>query len=168
MEKIIISLIMLITIPAISFAQDKEIKNRKKIRAERLEEKIEETRSLVENQEFLFTPTHAIPMGGGSIQLDFSFDVELKNDTVTSYLPFYGVAYHVDYGGRNSAFDFILPVENIQIKKVKNGYQIIFDVVNRQDHISFIFNISEPGYATLNIISTNRQVMSYYGSIKAP
>jgi hypothetical protein len=78
------------------------------------------------------------------------------------------VAYHVDYGGRNSAFDFIQPVENIQIKKVKNGYQIIFDVVNRQDHISFIFNISEPGYATLNIISTNRQVMSYYGSIKAP
>ena len=168
MKQIIILLILLITLPAQSFAQDKEIKNRKKIRKERLKEKIEETKFLVENKEFLFTPTHAIPMSGGSIQLDFSFDVELKNDTVTSYLPFYGVAYHVDYGGRNSAFDFTQPVEKIQIKNTKNGYQVIFDVINRQDHISFIFNISEPGYATLNIISTNRQVMSYYGSIKAP
>ena len=168
LKKLFFLITMLISFAAISNAQEVEAKSRKEIREERQQKRLEEIKELIENKNFVFKATHALPMGGGSIQLDYSFDAELKNDTIVSYLPFFGVAYHVDYGGRNSAFDFTLPVENMEINRVKQGYRVSFDVQNKMDHLNFNFNISAPGYATLNIISTNRQAISYYGSIEAP
>lgn len=167
LKKLFILSLLLISFAGISPAQERE-KSRKEVRAERQQKRIDEVLELIEKGNFVFKATHALPMGGGSIQLDFSYDAELKNDTLASYLPFFGVAYRVDYGGRNSAFDFTLPVENLEIKKDKDGYRVSFDVQNKMDHLNYNFYISKPGYATLNIISTNRQAISYYGSIEAP
>jgi hypothetical protein len=91
------------------FAQE-PAKSRKERREERQEKRMEEVKNLIENKTFVFIPTHAMPLGGGSIHLSYSFEAEVKGDSVFSYLPFYGVAYHVEYGGRNSAFDFSLPI----------------------------------------------------------
>ena len=167
LKKLFVLSLLLISFAGMSAAQERE-KSRKEVRAERQQKRIDEVQELIEKGNFVFKATHALPMGGGSIQLDFSYDAELKNDTLASYLPFFGVAYRVDYGGRNSAFDFTLPVENLEIKKDKDGYRVSFDVQNKMDHLNYNFYISKPGYATLNIISTNRQAISYYGSIEAP
>ncbi len=48
------------------------------------------------------------------------------------------------------------------------GYQVNLEVKNKMDYISFMFQISELGYATLNITSTNRQAISFYGKIEKP
>ena len=148
--------------------QDLKNKSRKEIRAERQAKKTEEIKKLLDNRTFVFKATHALPMGGGSIQLDYSFDAKIKNDTIHSYLPFYGVAYRVDYGAKNSGLNFTKKFENYKMEKNRNGYLINFDVKNKMDFLNFTFHISEPGYATLNVISTNRQAISYYGYIEAP
>ncbi|MDD4107884.1 MAG: DUF4251 domain-containing protein, partial [Prolixibacteraceae bacterium] len=148
--------------------QEQKTKNRKQVRKERQTEKIKEIQQLLDNKTFIFKATHALPMGGGSIQLDYSFDAEVKNDTIDSYLPFFGVAYRVDYGGRDSGFNFTEAIENYKSEKSKNGYLINFDVKNKMDYLNFTFHISKPGYATLNIISTNRQAISYYGYLETP
>jgi hypothetical protein len=168
MKKLIYLTLLLLSFAVISHAQEVETKSRKELREERQQKRIKEVKELIENKSFVFKATHALPMAGASIPLDFSFDAELKNDTLISYLPFFGVAYSVDYGGRDAAFDFTLPVENIEIKETDNGFQVKFDVKKKTDYMNFIFNISDPGYATLKILSTNRQAISYYGSIEAP
>jgi hypothetical protein len=83
-------------------------------------------------------------------------------------LPFYGVAYHVEYGGRNSAFDFSLPLEKYEMEEDEKGYRISLEVKNKMDYITYSFQISELGYSTLNVTSTNRQAISYYGRIEKP
>jgi hypothetical protein len=168
MKKIIFISALLITSFFISDAQGQDQKSRKEIRKERETKKIEEVRNLIMDSTFVFNATHAMPLGGGSIHLNYSFDAEINKDTIVSYLPFYGVAYRPDYGGRNSAFDFIQPIENYKLEKDKNGYMVTFEVKNKMDHLDFTFRISELGYANLNIISTNRQAMSFYGIIEAP
>ena len=127
---------------------------------------MEEVKNLLESREYMFNATHAMPMGGGSIYLNYSYDVEIKGDTVTSYLPFYGEAYRLDYGGRDAAFDFTEPVEEYTFRKEKNGYKVEFDIDKGMDRINYNFHISELGYATLHVISTNRQAISYYGRIE--
>ncbi|MBW6533826.1 MAG: DUF4251 domain-containing protein [Mariniphaga sp.] len=149
------------------FAQE-PAKSRKERREERQEKRKEEVKNLVENKTFVFIPTHAMPLGGGSIQLSYTFEAEVRGDSVFSYLPFYGVAYHVDYGGRNSAFDFSHPIENYEMESDGNGYRIKLEVKNKMDYITYSFFISELGYSTLNVTSTNRQAISYYGSIQKP
>ena len=163
--------IILTTFLAFSFlisvnAQEQQ-KTRKERRAEKQEERMEKVKNLLESREYLFNATHAMPMGGGSIYLNYSYDVEIKNDTVTSYLPFYGEAYRLEYGGRDAAFDFTEPAEEYTFEKEKNGYKVEFDINKGMDRLNYNFHISELGYATLNVISTNRQAISYYGRIEA-
>jgi len=168
MKKIILISALLIAAFFISNSQEPEKKSRKNSRENRQSERIKEIKELIKERTFVFNATHAMPLGGGSIHLNYSYDAKISNDTINSYLPFYGVAYHSEYGGRESAFDFTRPLENYEMEKDKNGYKITFEVKNKMDHLDFTFHISDMGYATLNIISTNRQAMSYYGTIEAP
>ena len=149
------------------FAQE-PAKSRKERRAERQEKRMEEVKSMIKDKSFAFVPSHAMPLGGGSIQLSYSFEAEIKGDSIFSYLPFYGVAYRVEYGGRNSAFDFSLPLENYEMEENENGYHIKLEVKNKMDYITYSFHISELGYSTLNVTSTNRQAISFYGRFEKP
>jgi hypothetical protein len=167
MKRIIFISGLLIAAFLISNGQEQDKKSRKEIRKEREAERIEQVRNLLEKKTFVFNATHAMPLGGGSIHLNYTFDAKIDKDTIVSYLPFYGVAYHAEYGGRNSAFDFTQPIENYKLEKDNDGYRITFEAKNKMDHLDFTFYVSELGYATLNIISTNRQAMSYYGTIAA-
>jgi len=138
-------------------------KSRKEIRAEKEAKKKAEIKKLMDSDDFIFQATHALPLGGGSIFLNHDYDVHLKKDSVFSYLPFYGVAYHIEYGGRNSGFIFEEPVEDFSKEFDKNNYLVKFKVDHGNDNVVFTFHITELGYATLNINSTNRQSISYYG-----
>ncbi|NQU54524.1 MAG: DUF4251 domain-containing protein [Bacteroidetes bacterium] len=148
------------------YAQDSEKKNRKELKAEKKAQRIEEINNLLKIKTFVFNATNAQPMSGGSIPLNYFFNAEINGDSIKSYLPFYGVAYHVEYGSRTSPFDFELPISNYLFEQDKKGYHIKFEVKNKMDVINFAFHISDLGYASLNITSTNRQVMSFYGTIE--
>ncbi len=62
--------------------------SRSERRAEREENRIREVQEMLLNKSFVFIPTHAMPLGGGSIHLSYSFDAEIKGDSISSYLPF--------------------------------------------------------------------------------
>ena len=167
MKNIIFTTFLILAITISAFAQQEQL-SRKERRELKQEQKREEINNLLENRTFIFVPTHAMPLGGGNIYLNHSFDAEVKGDTLISYLPFYGVAYRVEYGARNSAFDFTQPIQEFNLEKDNNGYRINFDVKNKMDYLTYNFQISELGFATLNITSTNRQAISFYGRIEPP
>ena len=146
-------------------AQDTAKKSRKERKAEKEAKKIEKIKHLINSKTFVFDATHVMPMGGGTKYLNYDYDVKIEKDTVDSYLPFYGVAYYTDYNPTHSAFDFKKPVEEYKMEKEKDGYMIDIATRNGMDHINYTFHISELGFATLHVTSTNRQSISYYGTI---
>ncbi len=166
MKKIFFLSFFLIVVLSITANAQNEKKSRKELREERQEQKRQEIKQLLTDTTFVFAATHAMPMGGGSIYLNYSYDIQVESDTVISYLPFYGVAYNVDYGARKSAFDFTQPLENYKMEQEDDGYLITFEVKNRMDNLNFSLHVSELGYTTLNLISVNRQAISYYGRIE--
>ena len=147
MKNIIFTMILLFSFFTVN-AQDSG-KSRKERKAEKEAKKAEQIKNLLENETFVFNATHVIPMGGGSKYLNYDYDVEVKGDTINSYLPFYGIAYHVDYGSTNLAFDFEKPIEKYKMEKEKNGYLVELKHKNGMDHVNFTFHISELGYTTL-------------------
>ena len=123
MKQIILTTFLLFSVLTYTGAQEPQ-KTRKERRAEKQEQKMNEVKNLLESKEFVFNATHALPMGGGSVYLNYSYDVEVKNDTVDSYLPFYGVAYRLDYGGRDAGFNFTKPAEEYTFEKEEKGYRV--------------------------------------------
>lgn len=149
-----------------AFSQTSDNLSRKERRIQKEQIRKTEVKNQLENKNFIFEATHANPLSGNTLYLTSSYDVHVKADSVFSYLPFFGVAYHVDYGGRNSAFEFNLPIEDYQFEVSEKGYVIKFKAKNKLDLVEFHFTISELGYSTLQINSTHRQNISYYGEIK--
>jgi len=161
--------VMLLVIPFLTMqAQNSSSKNQKESKKEKRTKRQNEVKQMLKDRNFVYHPTQANPMSGSTVQLDFSFSAKVQGDTLNSYMPYYGRAYSVEYGSQKGPFDFTLPIKDYTFKKDKNGFMVKFEVKNGQDNIKYNFNISENGYASLTVTSTNRQSISYYGTIEKP
>ena len=147
-------------------AQETAKKSKKELKAEKKAQQIEETKTLVESQTFVFRATNANPMKGRTVNLTSEYDVKVNKDSIFSYLPYYGVAYSASYGGTDSPMIFDKPLENYKMEKTKNGYLVKVSAKNGNDRLEFNFHISETGFTSLNVSSLNRQSISYNGNLE--
>jgi hypothetical protein len=146
-------------------AQETEKKSKKELKAEKEAKQIEETKALVESKMFVFDARTVNPMKGSSKTLTSEYDVRITKDSIYSHLPYFGVAYTASYGGTDSPMSFDKPFDTVNMEKTKKGYTVEVDVRNGNDKLDFSFYISENGSTTLNVSSTNRQSISYFGDI---
>jgi hypothetical protein len=106
------------------------------------------------------------PMRGRTVNLTTDYDVKITQDSIYSYLPFFGVAYSVNYGSMDSPMIFSEPFETIDFENTKNGYLVKVAVKNMNDRLEYSFHISVTGSTNLNVSSLNRQSISYNGNIE--
>ncbi len=147
-------------------AQEPDKITKKEAKAKILSEEKEIVKNHIENKSFVFDARTAFSATAGNFNVSYPYNVRLANDSVYSYLPYYGRAYKADYGSTESPMVFNLPVKEIEISKTrKKGYQVDVKVEKGMDNILFSFNISETGSATLTVNSSDRQAITYYGEI---
>ncbi|MGY3211499.1 DUF4251 domain-containing protein [Mucilaginibacter sp. HD30] len=111
-------------------------------------------------------------MGGGSVTLTSTYDLTLSNDTLTAFLPYYGVAYTAPLnpteGGiklKTTKFDYKVT------EKKKGSMEIVFKPLDLQqrapaDVQRMILTVSAGGYANLQITLLNRQPISFSGTLE--
>ena len=148
------------------FAQEtskKDAKEKKKT------EKENQVKALVNSGSFVFIADRAMPQGGRTVDLiSYQAYVKFQPDLIESSLPYFGRAYSgVAYGG-DSGLEFEGKPENYNLGDGKKNVKIINTSV-KGDHDSFNINltITPSGYATLNVLSNNRNSITYTGIIKA-
>ena len=78
-------LVMLAGIPTLSAQTKKEKKEQKK----------EAVKQLIVSEDYKIDVNTAMPMRGRSIPLTSQYSLQIRNDSVFSYLPYYGRAYSV-------------------------------------------------------------------------
>lgn len=162
MKKIITILFLgLITLYGVQAQED-----RREQRKLREKEKVAEIAKLIQEQNFRFLAQFAYPMGGGSIHLTSEYTLDLENNKVTSWLPFYGRAYHVEYGGRDGGIKFSEEARAIELTRGKRGVQsFIMEVKAPKDIYRLNLSITPAGFATLDVSSNNRQSIRFSGII---
>ena len=161
--------ILIIGILVLAFAtanaQETKKQTRKEKKAAREAMLIEQTKTVLENKVYVFSATQVLPTGMRSKTLTSSYDVQIKNDTIICYLPYFGKAHTAAYGSSQSPMDFTQPIEDYKFEKTKKGYEVKFEASNNNDRLSFFFQIADTGSASLNVNSTSRSSISYYGDI---
>lgn len=147
-------------------AQETNRKSRKALKAEKRAQQIAEIKSLINSNAFVFEAINVNPLTGGTINLTSNYDVKIQNDSLFSYLPYYGRAYMAAYGGE-SPMIFDLPIEVYSVEPAKKGFYVIkASVKKKMDNIEFNFYVAETGSTSLTVISNNRQSISYHGRIE--
>jgi len=166
-KKILLAFMMFIFILASGFTQEGSRK------AKRKSDKIEHENQigqLINSREFDFIATRALPQDGGSVDLTTNSNfIKFHPDCVVSYMPFYGRAYHVDYGGDGGIKFDAKPKEfKVTTRNRGKGYAITISVPVSRDCFQLNLIVSPDGSATLTISSNDRSTITYFGDIVKP
>lgn len=111
-----------------------------------------------------------LPAGAGQQlrQLSPGYFVSVTKDSLRVHLPFYGRSHQAEMDLTKSGINFETTNFKYSYETTRKGYYIATIDVNGQNSASKLtLNISQSGYATLQVQSTHRDPMSFYGQIDA-
>lgn len=115
---------------------------------------------------YVFNAQTATPMSGRVIQLTYGYDVKLRNDTLKVYLPYFGRAFSAPLDPSKGGIQFTSTrFTYAATPRRKGGWDIKIAPSDAGDVRSLAFTVSENGYTTLQVISNNRQPISFYGVV---
>ena len=145
MKKQILMLLLalLVGLPTLSAQSKKEKKEQKK----------EAVKELIVSENYKIDVNTAMPMRGRSIPLTSLYSLEIRNDSVISYLPYYGRAYSIPYGGGNG-LNFKAPLKEYNMKLDKKGNKFDFRV-----------KVYSNGSTSIDVNMQNRQSISFQGEL---
>ena len=105
------------------------------------------------------------PVGGGSRNLTTNYTLEIRNDSVFSYLPYFGVAYNAPYGGGKS-LNFNASITGYTTRALKKGkIQIDFKTRSDEDNYEYRLTIFPDGSTSIHVQPMNKQSISFTGEM---
>jgi hypothetical protein len=124
-------------------------------------------KNLLTGKNFIFKAQSAWPLQGTVVQLTPGFDMRVLNDSINTYLPYFGRSYQASYGSANSGINFTTTRFDYKLKeKSKGGWELTIKPSDAKDINQLSYSISKNGYATLQVTSNSRQAISFYGVIE--
>ena len=111
---------------------------------------------MIENGRFTIKVDRALPMGGRTVNLTTPYSLEMRGDSAISYLPYFGRAYSLPYGG-GDGMRFEESITDYQSTFDKKGTaRIKFVARTKEDTSVSICKYFQNGSA---IISRNRRLI---------
>jgi hypothetical protein len=128
---------------------------------------VEEIGNMINTRRFSFVAERVNPLRGSSRILTDYYDVTVKPDTVICYLPYFGRAYQAPIDPSKGGLDFksYQFSYNVTLKN-KDEWQVYINPKDQPDVQQLYFQVFGNGTATLNVVNTNRDPISFYGHIK--
>jgi len=106
------------------------------------------------------------PMKGLGKNLTSGWSLEVKNDSLFSYLPYMGRAYNVPFGG-GKGLNFNAPIKGYRDGNwQKSLRKIDFSVTNEEDTYHYTIEVYENGNATVNVVARERDAIMFSGVMK--
>lgn len=135
-------------------------------RAEKAEQVSTVLQNALNSKHFTLNVNNMYPISASSKYVGGEFFLEVKGDTLRSYLPYFGAVYHSSYNMGN-ALDFEQKMESFQqVRKKKNCTTIYISVRTAEDFFKYTLNIFDNGRFDLYVLPVNRQSISYDGELK--
>jgi hypothetical protein len=154
-------LTLIVGVSSVASAQTKPTKK------EKAAAKAAEVKQWIDQKNYLFVAQYAQPLGGGNIYVQPNYDLKIANDSVTAFLPFFGRAFTAPINPSEGGIKFTSTKYDYQAKQDKKGmWNILIKPADTRDVRQLRLSVSPGGYATLNIINTNRTPISFTGYVE--
>ena len=135
-------------------------------RAARAAEQAKAVKAALQERNYQIAVNRMYPSRGASKSLSYGYSVEVRNDSLISYLPYFGRAYDVPYGGGNG-LNFSGPIRNYQESQPKSNLRHIeIDVKNDEDIYLYTLDIFDNGSTDINVRSRQRDPISFSGEME--
>lgn len=122
-------------------------------------------RQQVDERQYEITVRQAYPLGGTPIMLTTPYSLTIIGDSINSYLPYYGRAWNVPYGG-GKALNFTGHIRYYRSTWVSDQQvRIAIIVENDEDVYQYDVEVFLNGSAYINVSCRNRQTIGFSGEI---
>lgn len=159
MKKILLIITAAVILAACATTDKQQGYDKKKEKAEMIDK-------AVCNRDIKISVRTAYPKRGRSVPLTTDFELRVKGDSVMSYLPYFGRAYNVPYGG-GKGLNFSGVTEDFKITQPKRDRKHVeFSVKNDEDTYKFHIDIFDNGSASINVMPQQREMISFNGEIE--
>ncbi len=123
-------------------------------------------KSMVEARQFRFRAMSATSQGGRTVQLGTEYYLQLKKDSLSADLPYYGRSYAAAFPGTDQGNRFETKKFSYKSDSTdKKGWEIVIQTRDLPNANKIFISIGGGGYSTVQITSANRSPISYYGNI---
>ena len=132
-------------------------------RAARAAEQAKAVKSALETKKYVIAVNMMYPSQGPSKHLSYGYSVEVRNDSLISYLPYFGRAYSVPYGG-GKGLNFSAPIINYRESQQNSDLRHVeIDVKNDEDTYLYSLDIFDNGSTTIDVRSRQRERINFSG-----
>lgn len=115
------------------------------------------------NRTYKIEITRVIPRIGQSSTPTSPYYLEVKGDTLISYLPYIGRVTNVAYGG-GDGLNFTAPIKRYEtVVKNNNKLRVTFRAKSRDDSFMYTLTIFENGKTSITVQGINREAISFNG-----
>jgi hypothetical protein len=125
-------------------------------------------KDLITSKHFVFNAESVLPSNGRIRMLNSGERIELRGDTLTADLPYFGRAYTAPVDPAKGGFHFTSTAFGYTVtEKKKGGWTILIKPTGNNDVQQLALDVTSKNMASLQLISNNRQSISYNGHISA-
>lgn len=116
---------------------------------------------------FVYVPQTAFPLKGSSRMLTGEFSIAIHNDSITSYLPYFGQVYASSVDQSQGRLDFTSTNFGYDVKKAgKAKWQITVKPKDAANVQELDFTVFDNGRARLTAVGYSQQTISFDGYIQ--
>lgn len=135
-------------------------------RAARAAEQKRKVAAALRERNFKIAVDRMYMMRGGSKSVSYGYSVEVRNDSLISYLPYIGRAYSVPYGG-GKALNFSERIGSYNEFQEKNGLRHIeIGLKNEEDTYLYTIEVFDNGQSSIEVQSRQRDRISFSGDME--
>jgi len=124
---------------------------------EKKQQREQAVREAVDAKAYKINVDRVMPMKGGSKHLTSDYSLEIRNDSVYSYLPYFGVGKGLNFSAPLS--------EYTSTYSKKGNAKITLKVRNEEDNYLYNITIYPNGSSNIQVTPTNRQSISFSGEM---
>lgn len=159
MKKLLIIMIVSLAVCACSTLTSAE-------RAERDAKTAQAVKKALTERQFTVDIQMMYPRRGKAVNVTSDYSLQVKGDTLVSYLPYFGRAYNVPYGG-GKGLNFTAPIKEYQaVKGSKGNTQVLIRVDSEEDILTYTLDIFSNGSTSIDVTARNRESISYSGQME--
>ncbi len=126
-----------------------------------------EMAQLIHSGKFRFVARSAQSELGNFDNLGANYDMVFDSLHIKAFLPYYGRAYSVPYGGSEGVkFDLTAQKMEKNWNEKKKLFSLSAELSDSNDSYSIFLTTGLNGYADIKITFTNRSWIDYYGTIE--
>ena len=134
-------------------------------RAARAAEHAAKVKAALTERKYKIDVNRMYPIKGASRSLSYGYCVEVRNDSLISYLPYFGRAYNVPYVG-GKGLNFSERISSYQESQKRNGQRHIeIGVRNEEDTYLYTIEVFDNGSSSVEVHALERERIYYTGEM---